>query len=489
MSQTDTFGGQRKKCIVNKTILFLISLLFSTSILVSQNSAHLESFDWMVKTFSENDAGFPYILKKKGETDYSRHTADIRTKIAQSKTEEEYLTLLNDWLYYFRTGHIGVVRRETNELTPQEKDSIIARRKDLERIPMDRNAFERYLKENVGKLNPVEGIWKSRYNPALGIVRCKEDTTHFKVFAIQMTDSVYWQPGQVVADITSLPDGNYNYKSEYFASSILNWMGSSRQILVNSKRADWVKIEPKAACSAKDSLYKEVAAGTKPFVKRLDSKTLYLRIPSLQPECKKAIDQVLAQNDKRIRLTPNLIIDIRNGTGGSDRAWQGLIPYFYTQPIRHPGMRYRAGQMNIDRVEKNGNKVWADQMRANLGGFIDINGDIYTIKGLIPTAFPKKIAIICNQRNASSDESLLFDAKQSFKVKVFGTSTAGMLDFSNINIIDFPDKKYALWLAMSETKGFEKYSIDAAGMHPDFFIPDEVPENDWVDYVRKVLEE
>lgn len=44
-------------------------------------------------------------------------------------------------------------------------------------------------------------------------------------------------------------------------------------------------------------------------------------------------------------------------------------------------------------------------------------------------------------------------------------------------------------MAMSETKGFEKYSIDASGMHPDFFIPDEVSENDWVDYVRKVLEE
>jgi len=472
---------------VNKTILFLISLFFSTSILVSQNSAHLDSFDWMVKTFSENDAGFPYILKKKGEADYARHTADIRTKIAQSKTEDEYLNLLNDWLYYFRSGHIGVARKETNELTQQEKDSLIARRKDIERLPMDRKGFESYLKENAGRLNPVEGIWKSKYNPAIGIIRCKDDTTQFKAFAIQMKDSIYWQPGQVVDKISSLPDGDFSYKTEY--GSTLKWMGSSRQILVNSKRADWVKIEPKAACSAKDSLYKEVAAGTKPFVKRLDSKTLYLRIPSLQPECKKAIDQVLAQNDKLIRSTLNLIIDIRNGTGGSDRAWQGLIPYFYTQPIRHPGMRYRAGPINIDRMEKGGNRSWADQMKANLGGFMDVKGDIYTIKGLIPTAFPKKIAIICNHRNASSDESLLFDAKQSFKVKVFGTSTAGMLDFSNINIIDFPDRKYALWLAMSETKGFEKYSIDAAGMHPDFFIPDEVPETDWVDYVRKALEE
>jgi hypothetical protein len=389
LSQTGTFRRQRvNQCIVNKTILFLLSLLFSTSILVSQNTAHLESFDWMVKTFSENDAGVPYILKKKGETEYARHTADIRTKIAQSKTEDDYLNLLNDWLNYFRSGHIGVVRKETSELTQQEKDSLIARRKNLERLPMDRKGFESYLKEIAGRLNPIEGIWKSKYNPAIGIIRCKEDTTCFKAFAIQMKDSIYWQPGQIVDKISSLPNGNSSYKTEY--GSILKWMGSSRQILVNSKRADWVKIVPKATCSAKDSLYKEVAAGTKPFVKRLDSKTLYLRISSLQPECKKAIDQVLAQNDKLIRSTLNLIIDIRNGTGGSDRAWQGLIPYFYTQPIRHPGMRYRAGPINIDRMEKNRNKAWADLMRANLGGFMDINGDIYTIKGLIPTAFPKK---------------------------------------------------------------------------------------------------
>lgn len=442
----------------------------------------------MVRTFAENDAGFPYVLKTKGEAAYDKHTASIRDRISNCQTEREYVDLLNEWLYFFRKGHIGISKKETDVLSALEKDSVRNSRKNLERVDLDRAAFDRYLKENAGKLDPVEGVWKSRYNKSFGIIRSQAETNRYKAFAIDMFDTLYWQPGQLFAELKLLDDGRYRVFTEGDTAT-LKWAGGAHQILRSSWRNDWVKVEPRSACSTKDSLYKEVAAGTIPFVKRLDAKTLYMRLPSFQVNCKRDIDRMLAQNDKRIRSTPILIIDIRNGTGGSDASWQGLLPYFYTQPIRHPGLRFRAGPSNMERVLKSGNQAMADQMKANMGGFVDVKGDTYTVKGLTPTAFPQKIAIICNHRNASSDESLLFEAKQSFKVKVFGTSTAGMLDFSNLNLVDFPNQPYVLWLAMSETKGFEKYSVDAAGMHPDFFIPDEVDETDWIDYVRKTLEQ
>jgi hypothetical protein len=76
-----------------------------------------------------------------------------------------------------------------------------------------------------------------------------------------------------------------------------------------------------------------------PFMQRLSERTLYLRIPSFRFEQKPAIDSVLAANDGLIRSMENLVIDIRNGTGGSDVSYRNLIPYLYTGPMRSMGVK------------------------------------------------------------------------------------------------------------------------------------------------------
>ena len=116
----------------------------------------------MVKTFEDNDAGFEYYLKQKGTEDYSRHIATYREKILQAKSEQEYLSMMNEWLYYFRKGHIGFLSamgKNNSSLSEKSKDSIRALYKNEERIDLSKTDFEHYLQENRNKLHPIEGIW------------------------------------------------------------------------------------------------------------------------------------------------------------------------------------------------------------------------------------------------------------------------------------------------------------------------------------------
>ena len=127
-------------------------------------------------------------------------------------------------------------------------------------------------------------------------------------------------------------------------------------------------------------------------------------------------------------------------------------------------------------------------MRENIGKYYDPEQDITIIELPEILKNPQKIGIIYNHNNASSDEGLLYMARQSYKVKLFGKPSFGAFDMSNVNIIDFPNGKYVLWCAMSVSKRFPEYKIDNIGIQPDFFMDDSIKEEDWVEFVQDVME-
>lgn len=72
--------------------------------------------------------------------------------------------------------------------------------------------------------------------------------------------------------------------------------------------------------------------------------------------------------------------------------------------------------------------------------------------------------------------------------KIFGEPTHGAFDCSNVNIVDFPNGKYVLWLTMTVSNRYPEYRIDDIGIQPDYFIDDNIPAQDWVEYVQSVVE-
>lgn len=310
----------------------IVALLAIAYFIVSKSetavqSEHVKSFDWMVQTFEQNDAGFPYYLEEKGADDYARHTASCRKKIRRVKSEQEYLFLMNEWLHYFRKNHIGVFPQNGDKLSEAEK-------------------------------------------------------------------------------------------------------------------------EAKAPLYGKETL-----------------------------------------------------VDIRNGTGGSDYSHYNLIPYYYTQPMRILQHKLRATELNAQAYEKY-TKMYNDSsyirstqqivrnIRDHLGDYVDFSpGSITGINsGYTPSKYPARVAVICNQNNGSADEGFLYRARQSYKVKIFGKPTAGAFDCSNVNPIDFRSGKYILFLAMTFNKSCPEYRIDDIGMQPDYYLDDDIPYDQWVAHVQNVLE-
>lgn len=492
---------------MKKIILIFILILIDYSVF-SQESNYIKSFEWMVKTFEENDAGFKYIVEEKGVNDYTRHNSTCREKILQAKTEEEYLSIMNNWLFYFRKGHIGIFPQESinqNNNSDFEsettKDSIRRLYQNEACINLDEAEFIYYLKKNQYKINPIEGVWRNE-SYTIGIVRSKNNVNKFDAFIIK-ADSIFWIPKQKKAELTLLNDSTFGvmfFMHDHSKEKTnANYVGKSYGI-ISMVDGFWIKTYPKVNYPQKDQIFLEYAFNSKPFIRKLNEKTIYLRIPSFQYSEKTEIDNLLFKNDSLIKATRNLIIDIRNGTGGSDLSYYNLIPYFYTQPIRRIGMKYRATELNANAFESYSKLIndtaiarvcndIANKMRQHLGNYIDVGDKGVSIDSSYTfSKYPIKVAVIFNKNNGSTDEGFLYDIRQSCKVKLFGRPTGGMFDFSNMNFVDFPNSTYRLGYTMTATKRLPDYKIDGVGIQPDYFIDDSIKEEDWIEFVQSVIE-
>lgn len=344
-----------------RKIVIILSVLLPVAI-YAQAYDYAGALDWVIETFSRNDAGFQYIIDKKGESDYNRHTLEIKQKVSEVDNDDEFIDLVYSWLHFFRKSHLQ---------------------------------FD--LKDNPRK---------------------KSSRSHF-------------YDNQLHLDV-------------------------------------------------------------------LSDQTLYFRIPSFEYGHKNAIDSVINANRELITSTPNLILDIRNGTGGSDASFRELLPILYTNPIKQTGVLFKGGEFNARGFERYAEMTsntslnnTAELLRRNDGKFVDVDGSGETsyirFDNVLP--YPQRVAIMVNGANVSADEQFLIYAKQSWKVKLFGHTTAGGIDVSNLTYVFSPDDKFVLVYGMSLSKRLPDFEIDDIGLQPDFLIEDEIPASEWVDYTKNVLEQ
>ena len=66
------------------------------------------NFEWMKTTFENNDAGFSYAIENKGQQAYDDHNKRILEKVKSTSITSDCVTILNEWLKFFRSGHLGI---------------------------------------------------------------------------------------------------------------------------------------------------------------------------------------------------------------------------------------------------------------------------------------------------------------------------------------------------------------------------------------------
>ena len=92
---------------MKKIRIILLTSIISINV-NAQNCNCESSFEWLKKTFEQNDAGFKYYIKQKGNVNYNLLNSSIQEKSKSIKSTIQCQALLIEWLHFFRTEHIGI---------------------------------------------------------------------------------------------------------------------------------------------------------------------------------------------------------------------------------------------------------------------------------------------------------------------------------------------------------------------------------------------
>ena len=224
-----------------------------------------------------------------------------------------------------------------------------------------------------------------------------------------------------------------------------------------------------------------------PAFRILSPKTALLTVPSFADQAGEAIARILEEHARDIAQRPNLIIDVRGNTGGSDWTYQPLLPLLAANTRRHVGAMLLATPANSaanravcdlmardSKQCRDATRAASEAMnRAPPGTFIPIPGEpaVEIVEPEKVAPYPQRVAVLVDKRCGSTCEEFLLAVRQSFKVKLFGQASAGSLDYSNLRPFTLPSGKRLLMYATSRSLRLPQFSVDAAGIPPDQVLP------------------
>ena len=466
--------------------LTLTLLLFVPLLSFSQNCDCKFNFEWAKNTFEENDAGFEYALNNKGKEVYTKHNSLFAKKVGGISNKKQCAKLINEWLTFFRKGHLGFYAKDTEE-------EILDNHESVDNI--DHQKFEKYLSSK--RSIDFEGIWKSD-TYTVGV---KKINGIYKGFVMQVS-SGKWKPGEVKFYINPDSSGVYHMgdyseypfkKAELFEGQILNMNGIY-----------FTKVFPKTEeINPNIQRYLRLINASNPSIEKVNEETCLLRIPSFRLNQKKAIDSLLDNHINEITSNRNLIIDLRGNGGGAGKSYDKLLPILYTDPIKTiywehlstvlNNKRWEEWLQNSDLTEQNRKFLLgvSEKLNNNIGDFVYVydNEGYELFEQDFQYKNPQNIALLVDENNASASEQFLLSANQSSKVKVFGRVTYGALDMSEVNQVVSPDGNFVLAYCLTKSLRLPDFPIDGIGIQPDYYLDKSVLPYNWIEFVLDVYKE
>ena len=462
-----------------KIILTAALLAFFTSYAAFAQECNCnKEFLYIKDKIELNYAGFNDKVNSKTEPAYRRHTEVVIEKSKLITKPAYCVSLINDWLKFFRDGHIQVGRNRISGAI--EEQWLKKRIREIEQFNL--------AKEELAALKSTKGItglyWDKDSTARIALVKNKNSFRDYAGIVISSKKGK-WLPGQVILE---LKGGRDMLKGIYY----------DKYCIPNSISLE-VKQHTLGSWTREGTARRNQTVETEAMVasKVLSAKTLYMKISTFNQSNASNIDSLFKANNSKLSNTPNLILDLRDNGGGADFAYGPIIPYLYTGPIRSIGADVRSTADNIagwaaiattDGLPQD-QKVFINEvirkMTDSKGEAVSFSEDHdITLDSIAP--YPKKVIILINNNCGSTTEEFLLMAKQSSKVTLMGGHTAGVLDYSNMRGGEFSCMPYMLYWATSRSRRIDHgKAIDQVGIQPDQVLSYEL---DWVDEARRYAE-
>jgi len=437
-----------------------------------------QEFNFIKEKVEKNYAGFKDKVNDKTKAKYDKWTQSVLEHSKSISTSAHCLYLINDWLTFFRDGHLQVGR---NRISKEKEESFIKERiHGIENLKLSDEDLAG-LRNKKG----IEGIyWDKNLTSCIAVISNK---TSFRDYAgvVISSNAGKWMPGQVVLELK---------KSKHTLKGVLYdryYIPENVSFPLKQDALGPFKREGSDRSSVESSSGATVAS------KLLSSKTLYIKISTFNQANARNIDSVFKANQSILNKMPYLILDLRNNGGGADFSYRAITPYLYTKPLKLIGADVLATDDNIAgwAAIATTNGIPADQkifitnviqmMKQHIGKLVSFSEDRdITFDSVLP--YPKKIIILINKDCGSTTEEFLLMAKQSDKVVLMGEHTAGVLDYANMRGADFYGMPYMLYWATSRSRRIDKgLTIDNVGIRPDKYL---THEQDWIDEAKDFVE-
>lgn len=254
-------------------------------------------------------------------------------------------------------------------------------------------------------------------------------------------------------------------------------------LFVNVARA-----QTKSSASAGGAGESKHGDGREPSLELLSDKTALLTIPSFRVGYRAPLEELLAEHIEQLEACPNWIIDLRRNDGGSDNTANSLLEWLFSDQLAQVTVEWRVTAANIRAQRETCDYIgttadWCRSMvqslvehmeKAPLDSYVSTDSD--TIKYLTPPERdpdnrPKRVAILTGKGCGSACEQVLLAARQSFRVKLVGRPSAGILDYSNLRPHTLPSGNFRLLYATSRSRRLPDMPVDTAGVMPDIYLP------------------
>ncbi|MEO1654045.1 MAG: S41 family peptidase, partial [Bacteroidota bacterium] len=418
---------------------------------------------------------------------YDLFKSELNKAAQKVKGKVDCFRVLTYYVEFFKDNHSSIHMRSegVDENNEEEVEKFLASDlfKNRESYAIQESDLKQY------PIDDIRGIYRLADAYKIVVIPNKTPFRDY-IGVILASKSKLWKRGQVKLEIKKIGENRYQAFS-YLRNHSLRFSGRY-QLKNGILGASWVKT------TKKDARDYSASPNNNFDFKMLNDSTAYLCIPSFSGGYSAKIDSLYQAADAKIRITPYLMIDVRDNGGGSDANVSPLLPYIYTNPIQGDRVELLVTEDNINLWKKWKEEWEADSINYGKDQVKWIRSEVARMEKAKPNTFilrskarkykikdkaslPKAVAVIQNQYCASSCETLLFWARQSDKTILVGENSGGYVGYGENGGVNTPCYNYRLTCTMTRYKEQRKYEAD--GVPPDYQLQ---YNRDWLEQTIEI---